>query len=102
MNVWDEVFLNETLSFIFEKGEMNYCMNVLCSADSCIFSRGVYEGRKVIPILIKRFTRLGFERQFEYSKHLLLTILNRWKQVGTDSFNEYARDLFVNREHDLV
>ena len=101
MNVWDEAVLNETLSFIFEKGEMNYCMNVLCSADSNIFSSGVYEGRNVMSILIKRFTGIGFEGQFKYSKFLLLTILNRWKRVDADSFNEYARDLFVNREHDL-
>lgn len=101
MNVWDEAVLNETLSFIFEKGEMNYSMNVLCSADSNIFSSGVYEGRKVMSILIKRFTGIGFEGQFKYSKFLLLTILNRWKRVDADSFNEYARDLFVNREHDL-
>ena len=101
MNVWDEAVLNETLSFIFEKGEMNYCMNVLCSADSNIFSSGVYEGRNVMSILIKRFTGIGFEGQFKYSKFLLLTILNRWKRVDADSINEYAIDLFVNREHDL-
>ena len=97
MNVWDETVLNDTLSFIFEQGEMNYCMNLLCSADGSV----IYDGRKVLPIIIKRFTDIGFERQLRYSKFLLVTILKLWKHVNTESFNEYAKDLFVNLEHDL-
>ena len=101
MNVWDETVLNDTLSFIFEQGEMNYCMNVLCSADGSVLSNGIYDGRKVLPIMIKRFTDIGFEGQLGYSKFLLVTILKLWKRVNTESFNEYAKDLFVNLEHDL-
>ena len=101
MNVWDETVLNDTLSFIFEQGEMNYCMNLLCSADGSVLSNGIYDGRKVLPIIIKRFTDIGFEGQLRYSKFLLVTILKLWKRVNTESFNEYAKDLFVNREHDL-
>lgn len=101
MNVWDESVLNDTLSFIFEQGEMNYCMNVLCSADGSVLSSGIYDGSKVLPILIKRFTDIGFEGQFRYSKFLLVTLLNRWKRVNIESFNEYAKDLFVNLDHDL-
>lgn len=95
MNVWDEGQLNETLAFIFEKGEMDYCMNLLCSSDS-IFGSGVYNGRDVIPILARRFTELSFEEQFKYSKFLLVTLLNRWKRVDEDGFRKYAQNLFMN------
>lgn len=101
MNVWDETLLNDTLAFIFEKAEMNYCMGLLGSADGSIFGGGVYNGRKVFPVLIGRFTSMGFEEQFKFSKFLLFTFLNRWRRVATDSFNEYAKDLFVNPEHDM-
>ena len=76
-------------------------MNVLCSADGSVLSSGIYDGSKVLPILIKRFTDIGFEGQFRYSKFLLVTLLNRWKRVNIESFNEYAKDLFVNLDHDL-
>lgn len=101
MNVWDEAVLNDTLSFIFEQGEMNFCMNVLCSADGSVLSDEGYDGRKVLSILIKRFMEIRFERQFRYSKFLLVTFLNRWKRVMAESFNGYANDLFANPEHDL-
>ena len=101
MNVLDEGILNETLSFIFEKGEMNYCMNVLCSADVRIFNSGVYDGREVLPILFERFSGMGHDEQFRYSKFMLVTFLNRWKRVNMDSFNEYAKELIVNPKHDF-
>ena len=95
MNVWDAGLLDETLAFIFEEGEMNYCLNLLCSSDS-IFGSGVYNGRNVIPILARRFTELSFEEQFKFSKFLLITLLNRWKRVDEDGFTKYAQNLFVN------
>ena len=94
MNVWDAGLLDETLAFIFEEGEMNYCLNLLCSSDN-IFGSGVYNGRNVIPILARRFTELSFEEQFKYSKFLLITLLNRWKRVDEDGFTTYAQNLFV-------
>lgn len=100
MNVRDEAMLDDTLSFIFSEGEMNYCMNVLCSADGHIFNTCIYDGRRVLPILIKRFSELGFEEQFRYSKFVLHTFLSRWKRVEVDTFNEYAKDLFKNQQHD--
>lgn len=93
MNVWDEALLNDTLSFIFEKAEMNYCMNILASGDKNIFDSGVYDGRNSLPVLIKRFVDLGFEEQFKYSKFLLFTLFNRWKRIDVEGFNEYARNL---------
>ena len=101
MIVWDEELLDDTLTFIFEKAEMNYCMGLLGSADGSIFGGGVYDGRKVFPVLTGRFTSMGLEEQFKYSKFLLFTFLNRWRRVATDTFNEYAKDLFVNPEHDM-
>ena len=101
MIVWDEGILNETLSFIFKKGEMNYCMNVLCSADGRIFNSGVYDGREVLPILFERFSGMGHDEQFKYSKFMLVTFLSRWKRVKVDSFNEYAKELIVNPKHDF-
>lgn len=100
-NVWDEAQLDDTLTFIFEKAEMNYCMGLLASADESIFGGGIYSGRKVFPVLAERFTSMGFEEQLKYSKFLLFTFLNRWRRVETDTFNEYAKDLFVNPEHDM-
>ena len=101
MNVWDEAMLDDTLAFIFEKAEMNYCMGLLGSADVSVFGGGVYDGRNVFPVLVERFTSMGFEEQFKYSKFLLFTFLNRWRRVAPDTFNEYAKDLFVNPEHDM-
>jgi hypothetical protein len=95
MNVWNAVLLDDTLAFIFEKGEMNYCMNLLCSSD-IIFGSGVYNGRNVIPFLARRFTELNFDEQFKYSKFLLITLFNRWKRVDEDTFKTYAQDLFTN------
>jgi len=95
ITVRDESVLDETLAFIFEKGEMNYCMNVFCSSDF-IFLSGSYSGIKVLPILIRRFKDLTFEQQFIYSKFLLVTFFNAWKRVDDESFSEYARDLFSN------
>jgi len=101
MNVWDEGLLDDTLALIFEKAEMNYCMGLLASADESIFGGGIYSGRKVFPVLAERFTSMGFEEQLKYSKFLLFTFLNRWRRVASDTFNEYAKDLFVNPEHDM-
>lgn len=100
-NVWDERLLDDTLAFIFEKAEMNYCIGLLASADGILFGSGVYDGRKVMSVLVKRFLEMGFYEQFKYSKFLLFTFLNRWRRVATDTFNEYAKDLFVNPEHDM-
>jgi len=100
-NVGDEGLLDETLAFIFEKAEMNYCMGLLGSADRSVFGGGVYDGRNVFPVLVERFTSMAFEEQLKYSKFLLFTFLNRWRRVATDTFNEYAKDLFVNPEHDM-
>ena len=100
MNVWAPNILDETLGFIFEQAEMNYCMNLLASSDN-IFGSGVYNGGNVLPILISRFLGLKFDEQYGYSKILLFTFLNRWRRVAPDTFNEYAKDLFANPEHDM-
>lgn len=97
MNVWDLNILDETLGFIFEKAEMNYCMNLLASSDN-IFVSGVYNGGNVLPILISRFTAMEFDEQYRYSKFLLVMLFNRWKRVDGDGFNEYAKNLFSNQE----
>lgn len=101
MNVLDEGMLDDTLGFIFTNAEINYCMNMLCSGDSYIFGSGVYGGQSVFPLLIKRYLALGFEDQFRFSKFLLYTFLNRWRRVDSDSFNAYAKDLFLNPDHDM-
>ena len=97
MNVWDVDLLDNTIYYIFEKAEMNYCMNLLASMDS-IFGSGVYNGKKTVPILLKRFVELGFDGQFKYSKYLLVTLFNRWKRIDPDGFNEFAKNLFVDPE----
>lgn len=97
MNVWDADLLDETLGFIFEKAEMNYCMNLLASSDS-IFGSGVYNGSKVLPILIGRFEAIGFDEQFKYSKYLLVTLFSRWKRVDAEGFNRFANNLFSNTQ----
>lgn len=95
MNVWDVNLLDETLAFIFEKGEMNYCMNLLCSSDN-IFGSGVYNGRNVIPIIAGRFTELSFDEQFRFSKFLLVTFFKWWTRVDEEGFSRYAQNMFVN------
>ena len=95
MNVWDVDLLDETLAFIFEKGEMNYCMNLLCSSDN-IFGSGVYNGRNVIPIIAGRFTELSFDEQFRFSKFLLVTFFKWWTRVDEEGFSRYAQNMFVN------
>lgn len=100
MNVLDEDTLDETLSFIFSKGELNYCLNFLCSAKSIFISR-IYTGVKVLPILISRFEELNFDSQFQYSKFLLETLFKYWEQTDVESFNKYATGLFSNPEYDL-
>lgn len=102
MIVWDEGLLDETMTFIFKKAEMNYCMNVIGSADGSIFGSGIYDGRKVLPILVRRFIAIGFEEQFKYSKFLLFTFLNHWKCVDVESFNKYAKGLFTKPENDML
>ena len=97
MNVWDADLLDDTLGFIFEKADMNYCMNLLCSCDG-VLGTGVYNGRNVLPILIKRFIGLGVDGQLQYSKFMLVTLLGRWKKIDVDGFNTYAKNLFVNPE----
>lgn len=97
MNVWDADLLDGTLGYIFEKAEMNYCMNLLCSSDN-ILGSGAYNGLKVLPILIDRFVGLEFAEQFKYSKYLLVTFLGRWKRVDVEGYSEYAKSLFLNPE----
>ena len=97
MNVWDAELLDDTLGFIFEKAEMNYCMNLLCSCDG-VLGVGVYNGKNVLPVLIKRFIELGVDGQLQYSKFMLVTLLSRWKRVDEEGFNAYVNDLFVNLE----
>lgn len=97
MNIWDAGLLDETLVFIFETGEMNYCMNLLCSFDN-IFGSGVYNGRNVIPIVARRFTELSFDEQFRFSKYLLVTLFKRWMRVDEEGFRHYAQNMFVNPE----
>lgn len=100
MNVLDEDTLDETLSFIFSNGELNYCLNFLCFSEA-LFSSGCYYGTKVFPILIERYKEIGFDRQFQFSKFLLAVLFKYWKQTDVDSFNKYANDLFSNPEYDL-
>lgn len=97
MNVLDVDLLDETLAFIFEKAEMNYCMNLLCSSDN-IFGSGVYNGRNVIPIIAGRFTELSFDEQFRFSKFLLVTFFKWWTRVDEEGFSYYAQNMFVNSE----
>lgn len=93
--VCDDKIIDETFKYIFEKAELNYCMNLLCSSPN-VFASGIYSGKNTLPILIKRFVELDFEGQFKYSKFLLFTLFIRWKQVDIEGFNIYARNLFVN------
>lgn len=97
MNVWDAELLDDTLGFIFEKAEMNYCMNLLCYCDG-VLGTGVYNGRNVLPVLIKRFIELGVDGQLQYSKFMLVTLLTRWKRIDEEGFNAYVKDLIVNPE----
>ena len=101
MIVFDVDVLDDTMSFIFREGEINFCMNVLGTSEGHIFSNVVYDGRNVLPTLAKRFFEIGFKQQFKFSKFLLVTFLNRWKRVDPDSFGEYANDLFNNKNNDL-
>lgn len=96
-NIWDKKILDETLAYIFERGEMNYCLNFLCSSDN-IFASGVYNGDRVIPILARRFVELENVEQLKYSKYLLFNLFTYWKRVEPESFNDYATRLFVNPE----
>ena len=100
-NVWDGDVLDDMFEWVFEKGEMNYCLNLLCSGEGYFFGHAAYSGRKVLPILFKRFKDLGFCGQMKYSKFLLFTLLNRWKRAEEESFNEFAKDFLMNPEHDF-
>lgn len=97
LHVYDSAYLDEVLSYIFENAEMNFCLNMLCSCDT-IFSKGVYSGSVVLPLLFKRFKQLDFDEQIKYSKLLLQTIFKYWRKLERESFNEYAAELFSNPE----
>lgn len=94
-NVWDEKILDKTLAYIFETGEINYCLNLLCSSDN-IFTSGVYIGRIVIPILTRRFAELKVEEQLRYSKFLLFSLFSYWKRINSEDFSVYAKNLFTD------
>ncbi len=95
--VWNADLLDETLGFIFENAEMNYCMNLLCSSED-IFVTGIYDGHKALPVLTRRFVEMGFIEQFRYSKTLLDSLFGRWKRADAGGFNQYANYLFSNSE----
>lgn len=97
-HVVDAAQLDGTLTFIFKKSEMNFCLNMLASSDS-ILNTGTYNESKVLPLLVKRFLSLSFEQQFKYSKFLLMALFDRWSRSDNKSFNTYADALFSNPKH---
>ena len=97
VRVLDKGLLDETLDFVFQHSQMSFCLNVLCSSSE-IFNSGTYDGRNVIKVLAERFTKMGFNEQFVYSKLLLGTLLKYWKDADKDAFNNYAKRLFESYE----
>lgn len=93
--VWDDGILDETLKFIFNNAELNYCMNFLSSSESFLIS-GCYDGHNAIPVLVSRFKELKFDEQYKFSKLLLHTLFIYWNKIDGDSFNEYANEIFSN------
>ena len=97
VTILDKTLMDETLAFIFNNCELNYCLQVLYSFDDYL-SYGVYDGTTILRSLISRFKSLSVTAQFEYSKYLLLLILKKWKDLDSESFNAYADSLFRNSE----
>ena len=95
IRVRNEAELNETLTYIYSQAELNYCLNMLCCSND-ILKSGSYDGQKVLPILINRFSLLNFDEQFSYSKFLLATVFSYWKRVDVNLFNDYAMGLFAD------
>lgn len=97
MRVCDNAMLDDVLTYIFERAEMNFCLNMLCYSDK-IFVPKVYDANRALPVLIRRFEALDFAEQMKYSKFILQTLLGYWKKVDQDSFDVYAAKLFSDAE----
>ena len=97
MRVCDKAMLDDVLTYIFERAEMNFCLNMLCHCDK-IFVPKVYDADRALPVLIRRFEALDFAEQMKYSKFILQTLFEYWKKVEQDSFDVYATKLFSDSE----
>ena len=95
MIVYDSDLLDDTFSFIFQKGELSFCLNMLCFSND-IFDSESYDGKKVLMLLIGRFAELDFDEQFKYSKFILTTLFHYWQEVDVKTFDDYSKNLFVN------
>ncbi len=93
----DAGLLNDTLSYVFRQGKMNYCMHLISSADE-LFNTDAFDGSKALGVLTKRFSNLPFKEQFMFDRFMLVKFLSCWKQVDEPSFNQYAKNLFENPE----
>ena len=96
----DTTKLKETLKFIFNKAEINFCMNFLCSAKDVLSS-----SKKIlfaITPLIDRFLNLSFKEQFSYSKLLLVTLFIYWKKINAEThistFDMFANTLLCDKD----
>ena len=97
VRVCDDHLLDDTLGFIFQRGAINYCLNVLCSSNE-IFKSGTYEGKSVIKVLAERFSKMEFKEQFVFSKLLLTTLMKYWKSADKDAFDSYAKRILESSE----
>lgn len=98
---YDSDLLDKTFNQIFQRAEINYCLQLMYLADE-IFSSASYKLGKVIDVLIKRFKEIEYKLQFSFAKPVLKTFYRSWKAYEEDSFNEYVISLFNSTDYSYI
>ena len=101
LNVKDCSLLNETLSIIFDRAELNFSLNLLPSVNN-FYTPREYDCKTPIMILAKRFKAEPVKEQMRRSKYLLQVLFNNWKSVDEESFEAYAKSLIGSEEISIV
>lgn len=101
LRVRNEQLLDDSLGDIFSNADFNYCINFLGSCDNVFIPR-VYEGGKVLPILVKRYLSFSFDEQFKFSRFLLMTLYAYWQKVDRESFDVFINHIFEDSDVDYL
>lgn len=101
LRVRDEHILDDSLGEIFSNADFNFCINFLVSCNNLFIPR-VYEGYKVLPILVNRYLSFGFEEQFRFSRLLLMTFYEYWQKCDRESFDKFVIRIFEDTGVDYV
>lgn len=96
--VCNEKLLDQTLEEIFQRAELNFCIDLFCSFEK-VFSSVLYNTMNTMPIIISRFLSNGFETQLQHSKCSLQSFFKYWKAASVDSFDEYVLSIINKKDY---